>query len=269
LSAAVWGYRLEVSANQSEIFGTTGVTSAEIAGGGSVADPLNALKAGAELAYGVSGANQVLFITPPGFLWEIVDVQDLQERIRSELANWDLGAMVVCSVIETPQGVVGISSRSTTSFLVSGDAGGPVHIGVTARGKVRGKLVSQMGYGRVFPLVPKVKKYPKPSSSSTSKQRKRVAYSPLFRDAFRVSSDILTKCGIRNRRLVTVDGKLIHKRIERSEREDRVYDRRDAEMSLKDLQELPVSELFESVSPETLYGEFDAEAKIVEEMIGV
>jgi hypothetical protein len=68
---------------------------------------------------------------------------------------------------------------------------------------------------------------------------------------------------------VTVDGKLIHKRIERSEREDRVYDPRGAEMSLKDLQELPVAQLFESVPPETLYAEFDAEAKIAQEMIGV
>lgn len=269
LSTTDWGYHLEVSANQPEIFSTTGVASAEIAGGGSVSDPLNALKAGAELAYGVSSTNQVLFITPPGFLWEIADVQALQEQIRSELANWDLGAMVVCSVIEIPQGVVGVSSRSTTSFLVSGDAGGPVHIGVKAKGKARGRLASQMGYRRLFPLVPKAKKYPQPNSSSTSKQRKRVAYSPLFRDAFRVSSDILTKCGIRNRRLVTVDGKLIHKRIERSEREDRVYDPRGAEMSLKELQELPVAQLFESVPPETLYGEFDAEAKIAQEMIGV
>lgn len=269
LDPVEWGYRLKCAKGIPQDFATAGIGSAEIGGGGGVSDPLQALAAKAEISFSVSRANQVLFWTAAGYWWEIIDVPDLKEKIRSELGKWDLGAMVICSVFETPQGVVGISSRSTSSFVVSGNVSGPIHIGVKAKGGGQGRLSRQRGFRRAFPLEPKTERYPKPKANSTSSERQRVGYSPLFRDAFRVSSDLLTRFGIRNRRLVTLDGTPLHRRIVRSEPEDRVYDRRNAEMSLKEAKDLPISELFEWVSPQDLSKEFDAEASFAKEIAGL
>jgi len=263
-----WGFRLTHTKGTVGMFSTDGVGSAEIGGKAAVQDLSGALGAGAEVSFGVSGAKQVLVWMGDGYWWEIEDLSDLKEKIRSELGRWDLGAMVVPSVFETRQGVIGISSRSTTEFVVQGNADGPVHLAAKAKAATGFKLSRHRGHRRIFPLEAKAARYPAPRQNAKSADRRRVAYSPFFRDAFRVSPEILARFGIRNRRLVTPEGRPLHRQISRSEPEDRTYDARGADMTLQQAKELPISELFESVSPQDLAKEFAAETRMAQELVG-
>jgi hypothetical protein len=175
--------------------------------------------------------------------------------VRAEIASWRVGRMVVCSVLETPQAVIGISSRSTRSFAVSGSAKGPIHIGVVGKGTAQHKLSAERHVRRLYPLRPKVEAYPSPTLASTADERRLVGYSPLFGEAFRVAGNLLVKMGFGSKGLVDLDGTPIYERIARAQPEDLVYDEADAKISLEEIQQMDLSDVFETVLPAQVLSE--------------
>lgn len=259
LDPAEWGFQVNLRPAASQDFSSDGIGSAEHSGGGAVGDPLGAITAGAQVVYSVSGQDEVLFLSAPGVWWEVEDQQALQEAVRREIASWRVGRIVVCSVLETPQAVIGISSRSTGSFTVSGSAKGPIHIGVVGKGEAKTEKRSDRHVRRLYPLRPRVEVYPPPTRGSSAEDRKLVGYTPLFGEAFRVSGNLLARMGFLKKRLVDPDGNPIYERIARAQPEDLVYDEEDADISPEEIQRMDLSEVFETVPPAQVVSERQTE----------
>lgn len=248
-----WGYQVVPSGLSSpQLIQTEGIRDAHGSVKVSAKDPLDALSASVGLSYEVEGANEVLVLTHPGRWWEVDDIEGLLERVRAVLGDWPLTKTVICAVFETPGGVVGISSRTTTGFKVNLGAGGRPHIAVVAKGGGEAELTSERSVQRVFPLEPMGD-----SGEHGAEQRGSGRYTPFFTKGYRVSKPLLERFG--HKRLVTLDGDPVPGRIARTEPEDLVYDPTSAEMSIDEAKAMPIDELFEEVTPQILSEEVEAE----------
>lgn len=247
-----WEYKVFPAASAPQIVKTDGILEAKASVEVSASDPLDALSASVGLSYGVGRANEVLVLTHPGRWWEIENIEELLERIRAVFEEWPLSKTVICAVFETSGGVIGVSSRSTTSFEVSLDIKGRPTIVPMAGGGVRSRLSVGRSARRAFPLWPK-DDGPEPGLEAGPEERRLRLYTPLFSKGYRVSKHLLGHFG--RRELVTLDGNPVTGRIARADPVDLLYEPGSADVSIDEIREMPIDELFEEVTPEILTNE--------------
>lgn len=252
-----WDYEVKYTEAPAQLIETSGANSADLGFGADVKDPLGALvSAGGELSFEVQGSNEVLLLTRPGWWWEIVDVEGLLEKVRGALGEWPISKTIITSVFETPSAVAGISSRSTSAFVVRADAQGVPHLAIRAGAGARAELTSLNSARRVFDLSPKGDgQAPAPDDAPDS--RRHLTYTPLFRRGYRVGRRFWDLFG--RKQLTTLDGDPVYGRIARSEPEDLLFESAQAAMTLEEAREIPVRDLFEEVTPEVLSEEVAAE----------
>jgi hypothetical protein len=252
-----WRYRVVPGAFGSGNIMTDGIQETQASLGAAAADPLElVLSAQAELSYTVGQADEVLVLTRRGRWWEIEDIAQLLEQVRARIADWPLSWAVICRVYETSGGVVGVSSRSTSGFTVALDASGALSL--TATAKARGEIAHRAAHAarRAFTLWSG-----EPDDNLSMKadpaRRRRSMYTPLYNRGYRVAKHLFGRFG--RPELLTLDGDPASGRIARSDPVDLLYDSSRATDSLDDIRAMPLSELFEEVTPELLTAEVSAE----------
>jgi hypothetical protein len=251
-----WRYELTWSEAPAQEFGFEEIWESGVSLGGGASDLFDVLSARGEIERRVSGANELVFLARPGRWWDIVNVKEVLERIRADFDQWAVGEMVVCSVFETSSAVMGVSSQSTGAFSVGVDAGGMPHLGVKVKAGVRADQASRHR-ARAAKTLPLKRGGEEASEDAKPEERKHYAYTPLFRQGYRVANRWLLPLGFKS--LATSDGDLIHGRVARAEPEDLLFDPAEAEMSIEEVKEIPLDELFEEVTTEILSEEVDAE----------
>ena len=251
-----WKYELTWAEAPSQSFGLEEAWQGGAAVSVGAADLFEVLSVRGEIERKVSGANELVFLARPGRWWDIVDVRGVLERIRADLDQWAVGETVICSVFETPSAAMGISSQSTGAFIVGADAGGMPHIGVKARAGVGANRATRRLARKVTTLPPKRGDQEAPEDAEPE-ERKHYAYTPLFRQGYRIAKRWWLPFGCKF--LTTLDGDPIHGRVARAEPEDLYFDPAGAEMSIEEAKEIPVDDLFEEVTTEILSEEVDAE----------
>lgn len=180
-----WGYRVVANAPRLENVKSAGVRLRRASGGVSVSDPFDAIaSAGASLSFAVSRANEVLVLTRMGRWWEVENVDELLAGIREAIGSWPLHWAVICAVYETSGGVVGISSRATSTFDVKVTAKGHPIILAVPKAEVRGLTRFVRAALRETTLVTAAEE---PGLEVPSDVRRHLMHTPFFNKGFRVS----------------------------------------------------------------------------------
>lgn len=251
-----WKYELTWSEAPAQAVGLDEAWAGGGALGGGAADLFEVLSARGEIEREVSEANELVFLAHPGRWWNIVNVKGVLEQIRADLDQWAVAETVICSVFETPSAAMGISSQSTDAFMVSVDARGMPHIGVKAGASARTSQAVRRLARKATTLPPKRGGEEAPEDADPE-ERKHYAYTPLFRQGYRVAKRWWRPLGCKF--LTTLDGEPIHGRAARAEPEDFFFDPAEAKMTIEEAKEIPVDELFEEVTTEILSKEVNAE----------
>jgi hypothetical protein len=157
---------------------TTRVDSTQIQGAALFPTVLDALlSAGGSFTYATQGGGQLLMLLTQGTWWDVDDIQDVRELIKSNITVFDPSWVVVTRVLVTTGGVIGLTSTRTTGFTVAAKVGGPLSLEPIANASIGIGGGQEVSVNKVLqPRSPTLPDGQMPTSAN--------AYTPIFSGAY-------------------------------------------------------------------------------------
>lgn len=247
--AKLFGYEVSVvNGGLSDMdFVTAGVHRVRAQGSVGLATGLDDLMSvGGSLSYLTDGSENLVLLTRHGTWWEVADVQDVREQIRSHISTFPPTWIVVTRVLVATAAVGGLSSESTAGFTVSAEAGGPLRITPSANA-VAGAAGSQAAVVHLA-LEPNLSPLPRGQVPSSD-----YAFTPIFSGAYRIRKAFLGAAG----RPEFVEAEYQGSGVRWINALMRLLLPRKRYLAEADVADVPAEDLFEELSPSAIEAELD------------